>query len=238
MKNKLFCLIYICAAALFMTGCASKNASEGQESLAPKNEARALTVIDETLENEGTAVATKIDVLEDQGEEEEEVEEAPSVPAHTFMTEVQTPDGTNFIINVEDIAQRITFTKQTADNYDLNYQVFFPLGLAFWGRELPKSGDTVTIIFSGMSSKDIPYPVFAGLVGNGFGTQVEFWDNLVSFDNDDENYVLFAQNIKAGELFTASASFRLYEDCQNNIALHLVYPAQTDSESCIWVVAR
>lgn len=228
MKNKLFCLIYICVLALFITGCASKNTIDEDEIVAPKSEPRVLTVVDATGDEEAAA-AEQIEILE---------EDAPSSPAHTFVTEVQTQEGTSFIINVQDIAQRITFAKQTVDNYDLNYQVFFPLSLAFWGRELPKAGDTVTVNFTGTSSKDIPAAVFAGLVGNGFGTQIEFWDNLVSFDNDDDNYVLFAKDIKAGEVFTASATFRLYEDCQNNIALHLVYPVLQASEASIWVVER
>ena len=230
MRNKFFCLIYICALALFITGCASKNTPEQDEPIAPKSEPRVLTVIDDTWD-EQEAAEEQIDIPAAD-------EEASSTPAHTFITEVQTQDGTTYIINIADIAQRISFTKQTADNYDLNYQVIFPLSLAFWGRELPKAGDTVTVSFTGTSGKNIPAPVFAGLVGNGFGTQIEFWDNLVSFDNDDENYVLFAQDIKAGELFTATATFRLYEDCQNNIALHLVYPLREDTVETVWEVAR
>ena len=90
----------------------------------------------------------------------------------------------------------------------------------------------------GTSNKSVPAPVFAGLLGNGFGTQMEFWDNLVSFDDDEENYVLFTQDIKAGQLFTATATFRVYEDCQNNIALHIVYPLRDDTSEAVWGVSN
>ncbi len=231
MKNKILCLIYICTLALFITGCATKNTSQKDEPAAPKTEPRVLTVIDDAGDKERSDGLVQFDEPEEDGEE-------VSTPSHTFVTEIQTDEGTTYIINIADIAQRISFSKLSSDNYDLNYQAVLPLSLSFWGREFPKAGDTVIVSFTGTSNKSVPAPVFAGLLGNGFGTQMEFWDNLVSFDDDEQNYVLFTQDIQAGQLFTATATFRVYEDCQNNIALHIVYPLRDDTSEAVWGVSN
>ena len=234
MKNKILCLIYICTLALFITGCATKNKSQKDEPAAPKTEPRMLTVVNDVPEEEELEQPE----LPLQEEEQEEITQAASTPAHTFVTEIRTEEGTTWLINIADIAQRISFSKLSADNYDLNYQAVLPLSLSFWGRKLPKAGDTVIVSFTGTSNKSVPAPVFAGLLGNGFGTQMEFWDNLVSFDDDEQNYVLFTQDIQAGQLFTATATFRVYEDCQNNIALHIVYPLRKDTSDTVWTVVN
>ncbi|MBO4533651.1 MAG: hypothetical protein J5726_08160 [Treponema sp.] len=240
MKNKFFCFIYMCLLALLVTGCATKPTAQENEAAAPKSEPRVLTVINNDDQNEPEDLTAQLELAEqteltDQSEPEEE---AVTTPAHTFVTEIKTEDGTTYIINIADIAQRINFAKLSADNYDLNYQAVLPLSLSFWGRELPKAGDTVIVNFTGTSTQSIPAPVFAGLLGNGFGVQMEFWDNLVSFDDDENNYVLFAQDIEALQVFTASATFKVYEDCQNNIALHLAYPFKSDTQACIWQVSQ
>jgi len=219
MKNKFLPFIYICLLVFMAVSCASKSQTAENQAEAPASQPHQLTLIDDET----------VEVVE---------EETPSAPAHTFVTVIENEEGTSYLINLADIIQRITFSKLSADDYDLNYQAVVPLSLSFWGRELPKTGDTVVVSFTGTSGKSIPAPVYAGLLGNGFGTQMEFWDNLVSFDDDEENYVLFTKDIKAGQLFTATATFRLYEDCQNNIALHLVYPLKETTEACVWEAGR
>lgn len=230
MKNKFLPFIYICLLAFMVVSCASKSQTAENQAEAPASQPRQLTLIDdETVE--------VVELVEEEAVEPVE-EETPSAPAHTFVTVIENEEGTSYLINLADIIQRITFSKLSADDYDLNYQAVVPLSLSFWGRELPKTGDTVVVSFTGTSGKSIPAPVYAGLLGNGFGTQMEFWDNLVSFDDDEENYVLFTKDIKAGQSFTATATFRLYEDCQNNIALHLVYPLKENTEACVWEAGR
>ena len=219
MKNKFLPFIYICLLVFMAVSCASKSQTAENQAEAPASQPRQLTLIEEEA----------VEPVE---------EETPSAPAHTFVTVIENEEGTSYLINLADIIQRITFSKLSADDYDLNYQAVVPLSLSFWGRELPKTGDTVVVSFTGTSGKSIPAPVYAGLLGNGFGTQMEFWDNLVSFDDDEENYVLFTKDIKAGQSFTATATFRLYEDCQNNIALHLVYPLKDNTEACVWEACR
>ena len=219
MKNKFLPFIYICLLVFMAVSCASKSQTAENQAEAPASQPRQLTLIEEEA----------VEPVE---------EETPSAPAHTFVTVIENEEGTSYLINLADIIQRITFSKLSADDYDLNYQAVVPLSLSFWGRELPKTGDTVVVSFTGTSGKSIPAPVYAGLLGNGFGTQMEFWDNLVSFDDDEENYVLFTKDIKAGQSFTATATFRLYEDCQNNIALHLVYPLKDNTEACVWEAGR
>lgn len=219
MKNKFLPFIYICLLVFMAVSCASKSQTAENQAEAPGSQPRQLTLIDDET----------VEPVE---------EETPSAPAHTFVTVIENEEGTSYLINLADIIQRITFSKLSADDYDLNYQAVVPLSLSFWGRELPKTGDTVVVSFTGTSGKSIPAPVYAGLLGNGFGTQMEFWDNLVSFDDDEENYVLFTKDIKAGQLFTATATFRLYENCQNNIALHLVYPLKETTEACVWEAGR
>ena len=219
MKNKFLPFIYICLLVFMAVSCASKSQTAENQAEAPASQPHQLTLIEEEA----------VEPVE---------EETPSAPAHTFVTVIENEEGTSYLINLADIIQRITFSKLSADDYDLNYQAVVPLSLSFWGRELPKTGDTVVVSFTGTSGKSIPAPVYAGLLGNGFGTQMEFWDNLVSFDDDEENYVLFTKDIKAGQSFTATATFRLYEDCQNNIALHLVYPLKETTEACVWEAGR
>ena len=219
MKNKFLPFIYICLLVFMAVSCASKSQTAENQAEAPASQPHQLTLIEEEA----------VEPVE---------EETPSAPAHTFVTVIENEEGTSYLINLADIIQRITFSKLSADDYDLNYQAVVPLSLSFWGRELPKTGDTVVVSFTGSSGKSIPAPVYAGLLGNGFGTQMEFWDNLVSFDDDEENYVLFTKDIKAGQSFTATATFRLYEDCQNNIALHLVYPLKETTEACVWEAGR
>ena len=219
MKNKFLPFIYICLLVFMAVSCASKSQTAENQAEAPASQPHQLTLIEEEA----------VEPFE---------EETPSAPAHTFVTVIENEEGTSYLINLADIIQRITFSKLSADDYDLNYQAVVPLSLSFWGRELPKTGDTVVVSFTGTSGKSIPAPVYAGLLGNGFGTQMEFWDNLVSFDDDEENYVLFTKDIKAGQSFTATATFRLYEDCQNNIALHLVYPLKETTEACVWEAGR
>lgn len=220
----------MCLLALVVTGCATKTTTQENEVTAPKSEPRVLTVINSAQEEQAEQ--------NEQSEQTELVDETVTTPAHTFLTEIQTEEGTTYLINIADIAQRINFSKLSADGYDLNYQAVLPLSLSFWGREFPKAGDTVVISFTGLSLQSIPAPVFAGLLGNGFGVQMEFWDNLVSFDDDENNYVLFAQDIQAGQVFSATATFKIYEDCQNNIALHLVYPFKDDTQACVWQVSQ
>ena len=231
---------------MWFTGCASKPVEEvvtEDEYKREKNGERvALVMVDETAQEFTGEENLADDVLAEPEETVEVVEltalTEPAEPTEPVEPEEPVPEVFSNTINLAQITSRIMLIKNTNNNVDINYQAIISLDSFYWGRELPKAGDTVTVIFNGTCNTDIPAPVYISVLGNGFGTRSENWETLVSENDDDQNYILFTQDIKARTPFTASAEFTLNRDCENNMAVHIVYPVRKNTQASVWTPQR
>ena len=231
---------------MWFTGCASKPVEEvvtEDEYKREKNGERvALVMVDETAQEFTGEENLADDVLAEPEETVEVVEltalTEPAEPTEPVEPEEPVPEVFSNTINLAQITSRIMLIKNTNNNVDINYQAIISLDSFYWGRELPKAGDTVTVIFNGTCNTDIPAPVYISVLGNGFGTRSENWEPLVSENDDDLNYILFTQDIKARTPFTASAEFTLNRDCENNMAVHIVYPVRKNTQASVWTPQR
>lgn len=233
--------LFICA--VWFTGCASTPVEEvvvEDEYKREKNGERvALVMVDETGQELTGEENSDVEVLAEPEETVEVVElTALTETAEPIEPVEPVPEVFSNTINLAEITSRIMLIKNTNNNVDINYQAIISLDSFYWGRELPKAGDTVTIIFSGTCNTDIPAPVYISVLGNGFGTRSENWEPLVSENDDDLNYILFAQDIKARTPFTATAEFTLNKDCENNMAVHIVYPVRKNTQASVWMPQR
>ena len=212
----------------------------GDEYKREKNGERvALVMVDETGQELTGEENSDVEVLAEPEETVEVVElTALTETAEPIEPVEPVPEVFSNTINLAEITSRIMLIKNTNNNVDINYQAIISLDSFYWGRELPKAGDTVTIIFSGTCNTDIPAPVYISVLGNGFGTRSENWEPLVSENDDDLNYILFAQDIKARTPFTATAEFTLNKDCENNMAVHIVYPVRKNTQASVWMPQR
>lgn len=145
-------------------------------------------------------------------------------------------------INFADYFYGVNFDPIYFEDTFLNYQSVISLMRANIYEKnvnLPKAGDTVTLVFKGLSDVDIPVPVYISLVELLPPTlhSEERFKSLVSPDVD-ESYVVFTQNIKAGELFENTVSFTLCEDCMDNILVHMVYTTGDGIKKSHWVPVK
>lgn len=231
---------------MWFTGCASKPveevAAEDEYKREKNGERVALVMVDETGQELMGEENLAVEVLAEPEETVEVVEltalTEPAEPTEPVEPEEPVPEVFSNTINLAQITSRIMLIKNTNNNIDINYQAIISLDSFYWGRELPKAGDTVTVIFNGTCNTDIPAPVYISVLGNGFGTRSENWETLVSENDDDQNYILFAQDIKARTPFTASAEFTLNRDCENNMAVHIVYPVRKNTQASVWTPQR
>lgn len=233
--------LFICA--FYLTGCASTPVDETvveDEYKREKNGERvALVMVDETGQELTGEENLAVEVLAEPEETVEVVElTAFTETAEPIESVEPVPEVFSNTINLAQITSRIMLIKNTNNNVDINYQAIISLDSFYWGRELPKAGDTVTVIFNGTCNTDIPAPVYISVLGNGFGTRSENWETLVSKNDDDQNYILFTQDIKARTPFTASAEFTLNRDCENNMAVHIVYPVRKNTQASVWTPQR
>ena len=248
MKKRIFGFGFILVVfTVFITGCASTPVEETETTEEYKREKNgervALVMVDETnQEVEEPGEVVELTALTEPAESTDSIDAAepivqsePSEAAESLET---IPEVFSNTINLAEITSRIMLIKNTNNNVDINYQAIISLDSFYWGRELPKAGDTVTVIFSGTCNTDIPAPVYISVLGNGFGTRSENWETLVSENDDDQNYILFAQDIKARTPFTATAEFTLNKDCENNMAVHIVYPVRKNTQASVWTPQR
>ncbi len=138
-------------------------------------------------------------------------------------------------INLSDQLKRFTIIKNVSDGVEWNYQNITSLKAFYTDKLLPKKGDTITIIFTGTCDADINAPVYLSLIENLTGKTD--WINLVS-DNEDEKYVVFAENIQKDVPFTATATFVLEKNCETNISLHFIYPVKDGTTSSTWTLLK
>lgn len=234
MKMKFISKIFNVSLWLFaflICSCASKPSNENQTIRPKTGNPIAIQVIDETVEQELIDENADIDFSD--------VEFVDEIADETdFLDEkkieITYVEPQNITIELNNYFPRINVIKNVSEGFAWNYQNITSLNSVFEDGELPKAGDTVTITFEGTSDTDINSPVYVTLIENRSGKN---WIDLVS-SNDDEKYSIFAENIKANEPFSATATFYLTKSCQKNISLHLIYPVKNDNDRSTWTSAK